>query len=57
MIILLPCQALENALSEQKNKNEPVRLKVAGIVTKYQDNLYLLLQRTSRVYSNGNFPG
>ena len=56
-IILLPCQALENTLSEQKNKNEPVRLKVSGIITKYKGDLYLLLQRTSRVYSNGNFPG
>jgi hypothetical protein len=56
VIILLPCQALEKALSEQKNAPEAVRLKAAGIVTKYQDNFYLLLQRTSRVYSNGNFP-
>lgn len=56
MIILLPCQTLEKALQEQKNEPEPVRLKVAGIVTKHQDNIYLLLQRTSRVNSCGNFP-
>ena len=54
-IILLPCQALEKALPEQKNGNESVRLKVSGIITKYNDNLYLLLQRTSRVRNNGNF--
>jgi hypothetical protein len=56
VIMLLPCQALEIALAEQKNEAEAVRLKAAGIVTKYQDNFYLLLQRTSRVYSNSNFP-
>lgn len=56
-IMLLPCQALERALSEQKNDSEPARIKGSGIITKYKDNLYLLLQRTSRVYNNGNFPG
>jgi hypothetical protein len=55
-IALLPCQTLEKAVSGQKNEPEAIRFKAAGIVTKYQDNFYLLLQRTSRVYSNGNFP-
>jgi hypothetical protein len=55
-ITLLPCQTLEKAVSAQKNEPEAIRFKAAGIVTKYQDNFYLLLQRTSRVYSNGNFP-
>jgi hypothetical protein len=55
-ITLLPCQMLEKAVSAQKNEPEAIRFKAAGIVTKYQDNFYLLLQRTSRVYSNGNFP-
>ncbi len=54
-IILIPCQALEKIQSEFKD--EPVRLKVSGIITKYKGNLFLLLQKTSRVYSNGNFPG
>jgi hypothetical protein len=55
-IILLPCQKLESVIAEQKTSPEAMRIKAAGIVTKYQDNFYLLLQRTGRVYSNGNFP-
>jgi hypothetical protein len=55
-ITLLPCQTLEKAVSGSASGGEAIRFKAAGIVTKYQDNFYLLLQRTSRVYSNGNFP-
>ncbi len=50
---LLPCEVLEQAKS--KNKLEPARLKVAGIVTQYKGRYYLLLQRAVRVYSHGNF--
>ncbi len=55
-ITLLPCKALEIAIAEQKDEPETIRFKAAGIVTEYQGNFYLLLQRTSRVYSNGNLP-
>ncbi|MHC4111963.1 MAG: hypothetical protein ACYSUY_12885 [Planctomycetota bacterium] len=54
---LLPCQALELAQRKQSAAPEALRFKVAGIVTKYKGKDYLLLQRATRVYSHGNFPG
>jgi hypothetical protein len=53
---LLPCQVLERAQREQSAEPEAVRFKIAGIVTQYKDENYLLLQRATRVYSHGNFP-
>jgi hypothetical protein len=50
---LLPCEVLERA--KGNNEMEPSRLKVAGIVTQYKGQYYLLLQRAVRVYSHGNF--
>jgi len=52
---LLPCQALEWAQYEQSAEPEPLRFKVAGVVTKYKGENFLLLQRATRVYSHGNF--
>lgn len=52
---LLPCQASERAQRQQSNQPEPVRFKIAGIVTKYKGRYYLLLQRATRIYSHGNF--
>ena len=54
---LLPCQALEQAQHEQSAEPDTLRFKIAGIVTKYKGKHYLLLQRATRVYSHGNFPG
>jgi hypothetical protein len=54
---LLPCQALEQAQRKQSAEPETLRFKIAGIVTEYKGNQYLLLQRVTRVYSHGNFPG
>ncbi len=54
---LLPCQALELAQRTQAAAPEALRFKVAGIVTKFKGKDYLLLQRATRVYSHGNFPG
>ncbi len=54
---LLPCQALELAQRKQSAAPEALRFKVAGIVTKFKGKKYLLLQRTTRLYSHGNFPG
>lgn len=53
---LLPCQALERAQVKQSTQPDPMRFKVAGIVTKYKGNHYLLLQRARQVYSHENFP-
>ena len=52
---LLPCEALELTELTQTAIPEPVRFKIAGIVTKYNAEKYLLLQRAARVYSHGNF--
>jgi hypothetical protein len=53
---LLPCEALEQAEEEQSEEVEPLRFKIAGIVTTYKGRQYLLLQRAARIYSYGNFP-
>jgi hypothetical protein len=52
---LLACEALELAEREQSAEPEPVRFKIAGIMTKYKGNHYLLLQRATRAYNYGNF--
>lgn len=54
---LLPCQALEQAEDKQSAALEALRFKIAGTVTMYKGKDYLLLQRATRVYSHGNFPG
>jgi len=54
---LLPCQALEQAQHEQSAEPDALRFKIAGIVTTYKGKHYVLLQRATRVYSHGNFPG
>ena len=52
---LLPCAILE--LTELKQAAEPdkVRFKIAGIITNYKGNNYLLLDKATRAYSYGNF--
>jgi len=52
---LLPCQALELAQQEQSAEPDPIRFKIAGIVTEYKGERFLLLQRAARVYSHSNF--
>jgi hypothetical protein len=52
---LLPCQDLEEALAQARAESNPVRFSVAGILTRYKDKQYLLLQKVTRVYSYGNF--
>ncbi|MFC1676407.1 hypothetical protein ACFL3G_05015 [Planctomycetota bacterium] len=52
---LLPCNILERAVDKQSRLLDPPRFKVAGIVTKYKDKHYLLLQRAKRIYTHGNF--
>jgi len=54
---LLPCQELELAQRKQSAPPDALRFKIAGIVTKYKNKDYLLLQRATQVYSHGNFPG
>ena len=52
---LLPCEVLELAEQRQSAVPEPVRFKIAGIVTKYKGKNYLLLQKATRIYSHQNF--
>ena len=52
---LLPCEALELAEREQSAEPEPIRFKVAGLMTKYKGDSYLLLHRATRAYSHSNF--
>ncbi|MHC4069522.1 MAG: hypothetical protein ACYS18_07365 [Planctomycetota bacterium] len=52
---LLPSQALEIAQQKQTRTLEPQRFKIAGIITEYNGQLYLLPQKATRVHSHGNF--
>ncbi|MHC4337438.1 MAG: hypothetical protein ACYSTG_05740 [Planctomycetota bacterium] len=52
---LLPCYALERTEQLQSEELDPVRLRIAGIVTRYKGKDYLLLERAVRVYSYENF--
>jgi hypothetical protein len=52
---LLPCEALELTEQRQSTELEQPTFKIAGIITKYKDQNYLLLQRATQVYNYGNF--
>ncbi|OHB60273.1 MAG: hypothetical protein A2167_02265 [Planctomycetes bacterium RBG_13_46_10] len=52
---LLPCQVLELTERLQAAEADRVRFKIAGIVTEYQGEGFLLLHRAIRVYNHGNF--
>lgn len=52
---LLPCEVLELTEREHSAELEPLRFKITGILTKYRDEKYLLLQKATRAYSHGNF--
>jgi hypothetical protein len=54
-IELLPCQSLDEAMGQVRSGANQVRFNVAGILTRYKDKRYLLLQKATRVYSYGNF--
>ncbi|MHC4121640.1 MAG: hypothetical protein ACYSWO_29555, partial [Planctomycetota bacterium] len=44
---LLPCEALQGAEQRQSAEADPPRFKIAGIVTKYRGDYYLLLQKAT----------
>jgi hypothetical protein len=54
---LLPCEVLERAQREQSAEADPVRFKIAGILTQYKGEYYLLLQKAIQAYSHENFGG
>jgi hypothetical protein len=53
-IKLLPCRTLELALEQIHNESNPARFNIAGVMTKYNNEQYLLLQKATRIYSYGN---
>ena len=52
---LLDGEILEMAQLREERSLEKVRFKIAGVVTKYKGEYYLLLQRARQVYGHGNF--
>lgn len=52
---LLPCETLELTEKRQSTELEQPTFKIAGIITKYNGQNYLLLQKATQVYSYGNF--
>jgi hypothetical protein len=52
---LLACAALELTELKQADEPEKVRFKIAGILTKYKGDNYLLLEKATIAYSHGNF--
>jgi hypothetical protein len=52
---LLPCAILELAELKQAAEPEVMRFKIAGIMTKYKGDNYLLLEKATLAYSHGNF--
>jgi hypothetical protein len=54
---VLPSQVLELTEQIQTSVPEKVHFKISGLLTKYNGEYYLLLQRASRVYSYQNFAG
>ena len=52
---LLPGEILELTERRQSFELEPLRFKVAGILTEYKGEKYLLLHKATRAYSHGNF--
>ena len=52
---LLPCEALHRAERQQLVEADPLRFKIAGLVTKYKGKDYLLLERALRAHSHESF--
>jgi hypothetical protein len=51
---ILPCGTLESMERVQSQSPEPVRFRIAGLVTEYEGGTYLLLHRAVREYDYGN---
>lgn len=52
---LLGCEVLERTEADSARSPYRQRYRVAGRVTKYKGEFYMLLQRAVRTYSHGNF--
>lgn len=51
---LLPCEELEKVEQTQAANPEQIRFDIAGILTKYKGNNYLLLNKATEIYDQGN---
>ena len=52
---LLPCQVLEHVQRKTARSVSRQRYRIAGVISKYKGNNYILLHRAVRTYSHGNF--
>jgi len=52
---LLPCEVLEWSEHKMSRYANPLRFRISGIVTMYQNEYYMLLERAVRAYNHGNF--
>jgi hypothetical protein len=52
---LLPCEVLEWSEYKMGRYFNPLRFRIAGVVTMYQGEYYMLLERATRAYNHGNF--
>ncbi len=52
---LLPCRELERVIDIKSRMVVPMRFKVVGVATQFKGNHYMLLQRVTPAFSNGNF--
>ena len=52
---LLPCEVLEWSEYKMSRHANPLRFRIAGIVTMYQGEYYMLLERATRAHNHGNF--
>ena len=52
---ILPNDIVQRAMDEQSHAPDRVRYKVTGILTTFNGQNYILLQRALRQYSHGNF--
>jgi len=52
---LLPCEALERAIKKEAEQPQRLRFNIAGIVTQFEGEKYMLLQRAAVQYGYGNF--
>ena len=53
--VLLPCSMLERAERQMAREPGRERYNVSGLVTEYKGKTYMLLRRSSRTYTHGNF--
>ncbi len=54
-ISLLPCRLLNRMQEEQRDSLTRVRFRIAGLITEYQGQDYLMVQRATQVHDYGNF--